>query len=121
MLFVIGMMVLTQVILKATGTGLFQGLAGMSPLQRLSIYADDGVFFFRPEREREEAHAVKEVLNIFGQASGLHVNYQKTTATLIRVEGGDEQIITEVLGCDLASFPIRYLGTQLALRPLTKA
>jgi hypothetical protein len=76
---------------------------------------------FANQPAREEAHAVKEIINIFGQASGLHVNYRKTTSTLIRAEGRDEQIITEILGCDLASFPIRYLGMQLTLRPLTKS
>ncbi|KAM0926911.1 hypothetical protein ACQ4PT_003070 [Festuca glaucescens] len=55
------------------------------------------------------------------EASGLKVNYSKTTATLIRGKAGDEERVKETLGCEIAKFPIRYLGLQLALRPLTKA
>ncbi|KAK1648314.1 hypothetical protein QYE76_066119 [Lolium multiflorum] len=33
----------------------------------------------------------------------------------------DEERTARILGCGLAAFPIRYLGLQLALRPLTKA
>jgi hypothetical protein len=29
--------------------------------------------------------------------------------------------IVEILGCEVAEFPIKYLGLQLSLRPLTKA
>lgn len=55
------------------------------------------------------------------EASGLKVNYSKTSATLIRGSQEDEERTTQTLGCELARFPIRYLGLQLALRPLTKA
>jgi hypothetical protein len=119
MLYVIGMEVLTKVVMAAADVGLFQSLVGISPVKRLCVYADDVVCFFRPIRE--EAHVVKDILRIFGKASGLHVNYRKTNATLIRANDQDEEIIRETLRCDLASFPIRYLGLQLALRPLTKA
>jgi hypothetical protein len=33
----------------------------------------------------------------------------------------DFDLRNRILGCELAAFPIRYLGLQLALRPLTKA
>ncbi|KAM0856861.1 hypothetical protein ACQ4PT_048828 [Festuca glaucescens] len=92
--------------------------AGISPIQRTLVYAGDVVLFFRPETQ--ELQAIKAILQIFGEASGLRINYRKTTATLIR--GGEvEERITSVLDCQLVNFPIRYLGLQLALRPLTKA
>jgi hypothetical protein len=49
------------------------------------------------------------------------VNYNKTTATLIR--GGEEleQRIKDNLGCQIAYFPLNYLNLRLALRPLTKS
>jgi hypothetical protein len=77
------------------------------------------VLFCKPVRE--EMMAVKELLHLFRGASGLHVNYRKTAATLIRGRDGDAELVTEVLGCELAQFPIKYLRLQLALRPLTKA
>jgi hypothetical protein len=76
-------------------------------------------FFFKPERL--EMSVVKEILQLFGEASGLKVNYNMTTAILIRADTEAEFVVKEVLGCQLASFPIKYQGLQLALRPLTKA
>jgi hypothetical protein len=64
---------------------------------------------------------VRHLLDIFGEASGLRVNFRKTTATLIRGTQEEKERATRILGCELASFPIRYLGLQLALRPLSKA
>jgi hypothetical protein len=98
---------------------MFSNLAGISPLQRICIYADDVVLFFKPERR--EMWAIKHILQIFGEASGLKVNFRKTTATLIRGSREQEEEIAAILGCELAHFPIKYLGLQLALRPLTKA
>ncbi|KAM0826153.1 hypothetical protein ACQ4PT_069071 [Festuca glaucescens] len=60
MLFVIGMEVLTLAMCRAEEAGLFQRLAGISPLQRISIYADDVVVFSKPTPP--ELHAIKEIL-----------------------------------------------------------
>jgi hypothetical protein len=67
------------------------------------VYADDVVVFLKPEVQ--ELRALHEILKIFGEASGLHVNYRKTTATLIcgSIEAGER--VKEVLGCELANFP----------------
>jgi hypothetical protein len=40
---------------------------------------------------------------------------------MIRGAEEDKLRIVEILGCEIAEFPIKYLGLQLALRPLTKA
>jgi mannosylglycoprotein endo-beta-mannosidase len=119
MLFVAAMEVLSATIKKAVEGDMFSNLAGISPLQRISIYADDVVLFFKPERR--EMLVTKHILQIFGEASGLKVNFRKTTATLIRGSREQEEELTATLGCELARFPIKYLGLQLALRPLTKA
>jgi hypothetical protein len=119
MLFVAAMEVLSAVIKKAVEGGVFSDLAGISPLQRISVYADDVVIFFKPERQ--ETWAIKHILNIFGEASRLKVNFRKTTATLIRGSTEQEEETVQILGCEAAKFPIKYLGLQLALRPLTKA
>jgi hypothetical protein len=119
LLFVAGMEVITAIMAKAVEAQLLRDLARITPLQRLSLFADDVVCFFRPDRE--EIHAIKEILNIFGVALGLKVNYRKTTATLIRGSEEDKERVIEILGYEVAEFPIKYLGLQLALRPLTKA
>jgi hypothetical protein len=87
--------------------------------QRISVYADDVVIFCKPLSI--ELEATKAILQVFGEASGLRVNYRKTSATLIREKEGDADRVVETLGCEVVGFPIRYLGMQLALRPLTKA
>jgi hypothetical protein len=119
MLFVMGMETLTAIVIKAVQERIFRPLAGILPTQRISVYADDVVAFFRPEET--ELRAVQEILDLFGDASGLRVNYRKTTATLIRGDEEDAQRVIASLGCKLDKFPIKYLGLPLALRPLTKA
>jgi hypothetical protein len=42
--------------------------------------------------------AIKEIFLIFGEASGMLVNYRKTTATLIRGEEGDDIRFEAILG-----------------------
>jgi hypothetical protein len=112
------MEVLMVIMMKAQEWHLFSNLASVSPLQRVSIFADDVVLFIAPLRT--ELLAVKEILRVFSGASGLNVNYLKTAATLIHGSAEEEQGVKEILGCNLANFPIKYLGLQLALRPLTK-
>jgi hypothetical protein len=66
-------------------------------------------------------HGEEEIITIFGEVTGLKVNYSKTTATLIR--GGEEleQSIKNNLGCRITYFPLNHLRLRLALRPLTKS
>jgi hypothetical protein len=119
MLFVIAMEVLTKAVSLAVEHDLLQPLAGITPLQRISIYVDDVVMFCKPVKL--ELAAVKQILYLFGNASGLHVNYRKSAATMIRGGEAEAKLVATELGCDIVPFPIRYLGLQLSLRPLTKA
>jgi hypothetical protein len=119
MLFVAAMEVLTAIVAKAVDSGILESLANILPLQRLSIYADDVVLFFKPVRK--EIMAIKEILSLFGESSGLRPNFRKTTATVIRGSVAEKARVQQILGCQLAEFPIKYLGLQLALRPLTRA
>uniref|UniRef100_A0A453HYZ0 Reverse transcriptase domain-containing protein n=1 Tax=Aegilops tauschii subsp. strangulata TaxID=200361 RepID=A0A453HYZ0_AEGTS len=48
----------------------------------VSLYADDVVLFCHPTPS--DISAVRSVLQLFGRASGLHVNFSKSSATLIR-------------------------------------
>ncbi|KAM0838180.1 hypothetical protein ACQ4PT_061150 [Festuca glaucescens] len=119
LLYVIGMEVLTCMIVNAVEQHLFSPLAGITPMQRISVYADDVVLFVK--ENESELRVVKEILELFGEASGLKVNYSKTTATVIRGNEESRIRVQETLQCELAEFPLKYLGLQLALRPLTKA
>ncbi|KAM0866517.1 hypothetical protein ACQ4PT_042555 [Festuca glaucescens] len=96
MLFVAAMEVLTAAVKKAAEGQLFSRLAGISELQRISVYTDDVIIFCKPLRF--EMEAVKAILQVFGEASGLRVNYRKTSATLIREQEGDAERVAETLG-----------------------
>jgi hypothetical protein len=88
-------------------------------MQRLSIYVDDVVIFLKPNVS--DLVAIRELLVVFRQASGMIVNYCKTVATLIREDSQEKELVAHLLGCRITEFPIKYLGLQLALCPLTKS
>ncbi|KAM0899969.1 hypothetical protein ACQ4PT_020948 [Festuca glaucescens] len=103
----------------ATEKGLLSPIGRCTQVQRLSIFADDIVIFVKPLVC--DLVMVRELLKIFGEASGLQVNYRKTAATLIRGGELERDKVSTILQCQLTEFPIRYLGLQLALNPLTRA
>jgi hypothetical protein len=119
MLFVAAMETSSVMIKKVVQDNPFGSLASISPLQRIFVYADDVVLFLQPEGL--ELWAVRHILNMSGEAYGLHVNCMKTMSTLIRGTEEEEVRTTRILGCELKRFTIKYLDFQLALRPLTKA
>jgi hypothetical protein len=89
------MQVLTCLVTKAVEEEIVRNLAGITAMQRISIYADDVVVFLKPLPQ--ELIAIKRLFEMFGEASGLQVNYTKTSATLIRG--------TETLGLPSYPFP----------------
>lgn len=84
-----------------------------------SLYADDAILFIRPSVQ--EASAVKEILRIFGDATGLKTNLAKCSITPIF--GGEDalQDIISILGCQVQQFPIKYLGLPLSTKKIPKA
>ena len=84
-----------------------------------SLYADDVILFIRPFAQ--EAATVKEILRVFGEASGLKTILSKCSITPIF--GGEEALdeIVSILGCQVKDFPIRYLGLPLSTKKTAKA
>ena len=119
MLFVIAMETLTAIITKAHDLKILEKLNGCKPLQRLSLYADDVVLFIRPSRA--DITFVKEALVIFGEASGLNVNFAKSSAILICGEEQDEVLVRNALPWKIEHFPWKYLGLQLSIKQLTRS
>jgi hypothetical protein len=68
----------------------------------------------------QEATAAVELLKVFPEASGLHCNLSKSSASPIRCSEIDLQPVMEVLACELKSFPIQYLGLPLSTTHLAK-
>lgn len=59
---------------------------------------------------------VREAMGLFGEASGLTINYRKMVAVLIQGSEEDRQRVVDILHCEMGSFPCRYLGIQLAIK-----
>jgi hypothetical protein len=77
MLFILVMDVLNSIISKTSERGLLQPILRRGSGKRVSIYVDDVVMFLQPHRE--ELSMVKEILRIFGEASGLVTNIRHIT------------------------------------------
>jgi len=78
MLFILVMEVLNSLIKYSSGPQLLQLLAVQRSVHRASFYADDAIIFLRPNET--DLRVMKQILNIFGIASGLHTNFTKSSA-----------------------------------------
>ena len=56
------------------------GLDAKTP--RASIFADDAIIFFSPVAS--DLQVVSAILELFGEASGLRINFEKSSVTGIR-------------------------------------
>jgi hypothetical protein len=111
--------VLHRLFEKASSDGV-QGPMGLQEIKfQCSLYADDIILFIRPSVQ--EATAVKEILRVFGEATGLMTNMSKCSITPIF--GGEDalQEIISILGCQVQDFPIRYLGLPLSTKRIPRA
>jgi hypothetical protein len=73
---------------KACKNGVIRRMQPHEIKYQCSIYADDVMLFMRPTVQ--EVTAVKEILTISGEASGLKTNMAKCSITPIY--GGDENL-----------------------------
>jgi hypothetical protein len=60
-----------------------------------------------------------DILSLFGRASGLKTNMEKSSVLPIRCQEEDKHLIHTLL--PLLEFPCKYLGVPLSLHKLTKA
>ncbi|KAM0832352.1 hypothetical protein ACQ4PT_064959 [Festuca glaucescens] len=98
--------------------GVLSRLPGQANGVRTSMYADDAVFFIRPVKE--EFEAIRQILQRFGDVTGLCVNFAKTSVIPIRCEAFDVPDIVSPLGAWIAALPCKFLGLPLSLRKLRK-
>jgi hypothetical protein len=61
-----------------------------------------------------------DILRLFGVASGLKTNLQKSKVLPIRCDNHNLEVMQQQLPCALADFPCKYLGLPLALKKLKK-
>jgi hypothetical protein len=77
------------------------------------LYADDAVIFLNPVQG--EVAALFNIMEQFGNASGLKLNLAKYLVAPIRCLGLDLDQILEPFAGQRVSFPIKYLGLPLTL------
>ena len=116
MLFILVMDVLNSLFIKADAEGL------LSPLhytgQRLSLYAGDVALFI--SSNGEDLQLTKDILQIFGEASGLQTNWQKSCVIPIQCGEGIVEEVNNTLQCNTSSFPTTILGLPIADKKLRR-
>jgi hypothetical protein len=98
LLFVLVMDVLSAMFLVAESSGVLPPLPdGLH--HRVWLYADDIVVFAVPSVA--ELAAVKGILQCFGEASGLHVNFQKSSVAPIQCSQEVVDSVSANIGCPI--------------------
>ncbi|KAK1643266.1 hypothetical protein QYE76_061071 [Lolium multiflorum] len=72
-----------------------------------------------PIRDETELRAVRGILELFGQASGLRTNFTKCSVSPIACSDVQAEGAARLMECQLAPFPVKYLGIPLSTRRLT--
>ena len=114
MLFTIAIDALNSLLLHAHHSGLLQRLTTRHASSSISLYADDVIIFCHPSTH--DLRVIRELLRVFGEASGLRTNFAKCSATPIRCDDPTRASIACELACTVMDFPITYLGIPLSLR-----
>lgn len=110
--------VLHRLLRKATSDGVLRQMVPPEIKFKCSLYADDVILFIRPSIQ--EATAVKEILNIFGTASGLRTIAKCSVNPIFGADDNIQEIVS-ILGCQVQPFPLKYLGLPLSTRSIPKA
>jgi hypothetical protein len=118
MLFILVMDILGLLFSRAEEVGLLQQLSGRTKFHRISLYVDDVVLFLHPSTV--DISITMNLLDLFGKASGLHNNEQKSNVFLIQCSEDDLMVVQNLLPSERCDFPCRYLGIPLSIRKLTK-
>jgi hypothetical protein len=92
---------------RAVEEDLLRPLARRALPHRISIYADDVVIFLKPIAG--DINIMLDMLQLFGEASGLKTNVKKSSVLPIQCQEEDRQTIETLLPCQLLDFPCRYL------------
>ncbi|XP_073353624.1 uncharacterized protein [Aegilops tauschii subsp. strangulata] len=98
----------------AVSNGILRRLTTRHAASSISLFADDVVLFCHPDPA--ELRTIHELLDTFGNASGLQTSFAKCSATPIRCPPEMLPDIASTLSCPIKHFPIKYLGLPLSVR-----
>jgi hypothetical protein len=111
MLFILVMDVLGHLFSKADDEGMLQPLSRRNLPHRVSIYVDDVALFIRPQQQ--DIAVTMYILQLFGVASGLKRNLQKSNVLPIGCGENELHLVQQQCPCPLADFLCKYLGLPL--------
>lgn len=103
LLFILAIDPMHRLIAKAVQDGILAPLPGRDVRLRVSLFADDAVIFANPDRA--EVGSLLEILKLFGDTSGLHLNLAKSIVTPIRCEDINLQEVLHSFGARQPPFP----------------
>jgi hypothetical protein len=72
-------------------------------------------------QRRQDVERLKLLLDLFSTATGLKINYDKSTAVPMHIPDRDLPACLQVLGCRQEGFPQTYLGLPLSCSKLKLA
>jgi hypothetical protein len=98
--------------------GCYSNFQGGESLHRISMYADDVVLFLHPAPF--DISVTLEILQLFGDASSLYNNVEKSSILPIRCPEDTLMEVQPLLPCAVTAFPCRYLGLPLSIHKLNK-
>jgi hypothetical protein len=97
---------------------LLHKIRGRETALRTSLYADDAAAFFAPFKEGIQN--LSNILALFGNATGLETNFQKSMVAPICYQEVDIDDVFLDMPAVRASFPMKYLGLPLSIRKLKR-
>jgi hypothetical protein len=103
MLFILVMGVLNWMVTKASDAHLLQPLSRRPIQHRISLYVDDVAIFLWPAAA--DISLTLGMLQLFGDASGLKTNVQKSNVLPIHCSEEDMGLIHSMLPCEILDFP----------------
>lgn len=106
--FILVMDVLGFMINKAVEQNLLQPLARRTLQHRISIYVDDVVIFLK--HAAEDINLILGILDLFGNASGLKTNVQKSSVLPIQCQEVDRQTINDFSLMPSVGFSLQIPG-----------
>ncbi|KAM1060262.1 hypothetical protein TB1_024191 [Malus domestica] len=116
-LFTLVVDVLSRLIEKAQENHLIQGLrVGQDNVEISHLqFADDTIFFLAGHEEAWNNLLL--LLQIFGKVSGLKINKAKCSLVGINSDGEKITRLASSWGCEVGSWPMKYLGLPLGGKP----
>ena len=115
-LFILVADVLQQLLTSATANGALEHpITPGAPCPVLQ-YTDDTLIILKADAD--QLLALKEMLQTFSAATGLHINFEKSTFLPICVDTEYANRLASIFDCPISSFPQPYLGLPLSTAKL---